>query len=51
MLWKVKEERVLKVKVESVVVFFVIMGVDDYDEFEDEEDDDDIVYDWRVKEI
>lgn len=51
MLRKAKEERVSKVKAESVVAFPATMGADDYDESEDEEDDDDIAYDWRAKEI
>jgi hypothetical protein len=49
-LRKAKEERVAKVKAESVVAFPAAMGVDDDDDSEDE-DDDDIAYDWRAKEI
>ncbi|KAG0618797.1 hypothetical protein M758_4G091800 [Ceratodon purpureus] len=51
-LRKAKEERVAKVKAESVVAFPAAMGVDDDDDSEDEDgDDDDIAYDWRAKEI
>lgn len=51
-LRKAKEERVAKVKAESVVAFPAAMGVDDDDySEEDDDDDDDIAIDWRAKEI
>ena len=54
-LRKAKEERVAKVKAETVVAFPAAMGVDDGtdsdSDSEDKDDGDDIVYDWRAKEI
>lgn len=49
-LRKAKEERVAKVKAESVVAFPAAMGVEDDDDSEDDEDDDDDI-DWRAKKI
>lgn len=51
-LRKAKEERVAKVKAESVVAFPAAMGIDDDDDSEeDDDDDDDVGIDWRAKEI